>query len=100
MQPSKREPFPSETADRFQLRMPDGLRDQVRADAAANSRSMNAEIVARLEAGGETLRDRFAMAALDRMISLCEHPNGGWDPVAVAAGCYAMADAMMAERAS
>ena len=37
-------------ADQFALRMPDGLRDQIRAAAEANGRSMNAEIVARLAA--------------------------------------------------
>ena len=37
-------------ADKFALRMPDGMRDQIAAVAEANNRSMNAEIVARLEA--------------------------------------------------
>lgn len=40
--------FPSQLAERFQIRMPDGLRDQLREAAEANSRSMNAEIVWRL----------------------------------------------------
>ncbi len=44
-----REPYPSETQDRFLLRMPDGMRDRLKAEAEANKRSMNAEIVARLE---------------------------------------------------
>lgn len=34
--------------------MPDGLRDKLRDAAAANSRSMNSEIVARLEESFET----------------------------------------------
>jgi hypothetical protein len=42
--------FPSELAERFQIRMPDGLRDRIRAAAENNARSMNSEIVARLEA--------------------------------------------------
>lgn len=42
--------YPSQMADRFQVRMPDGLRDRLRDEAAKNNRSMNAEIVARLEA--------------------------------------------------
>ena len=41
--------FPSQLAERFQVRMPDGLRDRIAAAAEANNRSMNAEIVATLE---------------------------------------------------
>lgn len=41
--------FPSDLADRFQVRMPNGLRDRLRDAAEANKRSMNAEIIARLE---------------------------------------------------
>lgn len=37
--------FPSAKQDQFNLRMPDGMRDQVKASAEANGRSMNAEIV-------------------------------------------------------
>ncbi|MGE8126594.1 Arc family DNA-binding protein [Methylobacterium sp. NPDC080182] len=36
-------------SDKFMLRMPDGMRDRLKAEAEANKRSMNAEIVARLE---------------------------------------------------
>lgn len=45
----ERKPFPSETQERFIVRFPDGMRDRIAAAAKANSRSMNAEIVARLE---------------------------------------------------
>lgn len=41
--------YPSQTADRFMIRMPDGLRDQLRGIAAQNRRSMNSEIVLMLE---------------------------------------------------
>lgn len=41
--------YPSQIAERFQVRMPDGLRDRLRDAAEANNRSMNSEIVARLE---------------------------------------------------
>lgn len=44
-----KEPYPSETADRFIVRFPDGMRDRIKEAAAANNRSMNAEIIARLE---------------------------------------------------
>jgi plasmid stability protein len=40
--------YPSEEAERFQIRLPDGFRDQIRIAAEANHRSMNAEIIARL----------------------------------------------------
>lgn len=36
--------------NRFLVRMPDGMRDRISVEAKANNRSMNAEIVARLEA--------------------------------------------------
>jgi hypothetical protein len=36
-------------ADQFPLRLPDGMRDRLKKAAAANKRSMNAEIVSRLE---------------------------------------------------
>ena len=36
-------------SDRFMLRLPDGMRDRIKAAAEANNRSMNAEIVAALE---------------------------------------------------
>lgn len=41
--------YPSQLAERFQIRMPDGLRDKIREAAEANKRSMNTEIIARLE---------------------------------------------------
>lgn len=45
----ERKPFPSETQERFIVRFPDGMRDRIAVAAKANNRSMNAEIVARLE---------------------------------------------------
>lgn len=36
-------------ADQYTVRFPDGLRDRIKAAAEVNNRSMNAEIVARLE---------------------------------------------------
>lgn len=40
---------PGRGSDQFALRLPDGMRDQIKTLADANGRSMNAEIVARLE---------------------------------------------------
>lgn len=45
MQTSK----PGRASDQFALRLPDGMRDRIKAAADANGRSMNAEIVATLE---------------------------------------------------
>ena len=41
--------YPSEAADKFMLRFPDGLRQQVKIEAAKNNRSMNAEVVYHLK---------------------------------------------------
>lgn len=42
-------PYPSQQQDKFVLRLPDGMRERIKEAAAANNRSMNAEIVATLE---------------------------------------------------
>lgn len=41
--------IPSRGSDQFNLRLPDGMRDRLRVAAEANGRSMNAEIVDRLQ---------------------------------------------------
>lgn len=41
---------PSQSQDKFIVRLPDGMRDSLKRLAEANKRSMNAEIVAALEA--------------------------------------------------
>jgi hypothetical protein len=40
---------PSRTAEQFVVRLPEGMRDRIAESAKLNNRSMNAEIVARLE---------------------------------------------------
>ncbi len=45
-----RAPYPSETKDRFMIRLPDGMREQIKTAADAANRTMNGEIIARLEA--------------------------------------------------
>lgn len=42
-------PYPSQNQDKFVLRLPDGMRDRIKAAAEASNRSMNAEIIATLE---------------------------------------------------
>lgn len=39
----------SQTADKFVLRLPDGLRDRINLAAARNHRSMNSEMIARID---------------------------------------------------
>ena len=41
--------YPSQEAERFQVRMPEGLRDRLRASADENRRSMNAELIFHLD---------------------------------------------------
>ena len=41
--------YPSQTADRMNIRLPDGLRDELKVRAAMNRRSMNAEVIFHLE---------------------------------------------------
>lgn len=43
------ERYPSERQQRFIVRMPDGMRERIKIAAERNGRSMNAEIVARLD---------------------------------------------------
>lgn len=78
--------------DKYVVRLPEGMRDEIKAAAFKANRTMNAEIVARLATGGETLRDRFAMAALTGLIV------AGFDKEQSVANAYATADAMLAER--
>lgn len=40
---------PSQMADRFQIRLPDGWRDIIKREAKKGHRTMNAEIVAAIE---------------------------------------------------
>lgn len=47
--PSDIRPRPLQTEDKYVLRLPDGMRDRIKAAAEKNNRSMNAEIVATLE---------------------------------------------------
>jgi hypothetical protein len=46
----KKKPYPSERQERFIVRLPDGMRSRIANAAKANNRSMNAEVVSRLEA--------------------------------------------------
>jgi len=89
-------------SDQFRLRLPDGLRDQIRDAAEASGRSMNAEIVHRLT-GGETkkdLRDWFAGQALAGLVTsnVMDCVTGNQHADGYADDAYTIADAMLAAR--
>lgn len=50
------------------------------------------------DGAGMSLRDWFAGQAISTLINKCEDSYGAWTPSNVAAGCYAVADAMIAAR--
>lgn len=52
----EKDKYPSEEADRFMVRMPDGMRARLAEEARKNGRSMNAEVVGRLQASFEQVR--------------------------------------------
>lgn len=51
----------SRTAEKFVIRLPDGLRDKYRDMAKRNGRSMNSEMVRALEAGLEAVDELIDM---------------------------------------
>lgn len=58
--------YSSRTADKFVVRLPDGMRDRIAEVAKAQHRSMNSEIIARLESslqqdGELTLNDNVRL---------------------------------------
>ena len=66
MRPLKQAIYSSRTADKFVVRLPDGMRERIAEVARNHHRSMNSEIIARLEqsliqegALGEELRLRL-----------------------------------------
>jgi len=64
-------------SDQFVLRLPDGMRDRIKAAAERNNRSMNAEIVATLEVHFPeptqlTELQRSLDAAIDQLYSASE----------------------------
>jgi len=62
--------FPSDMADRFQVRMPSGLRDRIAAAAKVSGRSMNAEIVIRLQQSFELDTPALETATVDQLRQL------------------------------
>lgn len=65
---SKRDLYPSEKLDQYMLRFPDGMRDYLKLQAEKNKRSLNAEIIARLESTIPTPsneEDTFSLEAIE-----------------------------------
>lgn len=52
---------PRQPQDKYILRMPDGMRDKLKAEAEHNKRSLNAEIVGRLELSLEHFHELSAI---------------------------------------
>lgn len=56
-------------SEKFALRLPDGMRERIKAEAEANNRSMNAEIVSRLQ---DSLDGKQTSAVMSLNIDLAE----------------------------
>lgn len=92
--------------DKYILRLPDGLRDDIKSAAKANNRSMNAEIISRLAGEQRTLRDQFAFDVMPTIIAMTNTGvihlptyHMGTSLASLAEAAYELADAMLAERA-
>jgi plasmid stability protein len=72
--------------DKFMLRFPDGMRDRIKEAAAENGRSMNAEIVYRLQTtlemddyvpGPNVQTDETALELARALVQRLEQERGG-----------------------
>ena len=61
--------YDSRTADKFVLRLPEGLRDQISQAAESNHRSMNGEMVARIDGSLDLERKYEEMRQLNRFLN-------------------------------
>ncbi|WP_120993114.1 Arc family DNA-binding protein [Stutzerimonas urumqiensis] len=64
MRPMKQAVYSSRTADKFVVRLPEGMRERIADVARSHHRSMNSEIIARLE------QSLFQEGALDDELSM------------------------------
>lgn len=94
-----------EKSDQYQLRLPDGMREELAASAKANGRSINSEIVLRLSAGGlaetrvphVTLRQWYAGQALAGLLAFPGKVGPApWKAHNFASAAFEYADAMIA----
>lgn len=85
----------------FGLRMLPELREKIEAAAKASGRSMNAEVVARLDStfsGGRDLRDYFAAKAMVPLIGCLWSAEDPLAESSVSDAAYQLADAMLKAR--
>ncbi|MGH0264545.1 Arc family DNA-binding protein [Sinorhizobium meliloti] len=54
--------------DKYVVRLPDGMRERLKAEAEKNKRSMNAEIVARLEATFHSIPEHMTPEAFNYVL--------------------------------
>lgn len=75
MRPMKQAVYSSRTADKFVVRLPDGMRERIAEVARNHHRSMNSEIIARLE---RSLNDP---TQAEEDINTLDVPVDPWTPV-------------------
>lgn len=80
----------------FRLRIPADIKAKIEKAAQSNRRSVTAEIVNRLSADSEDLRDGFAMAAIKGLLTA--DVNFLVKPDEAADRAYVIADAMISRR--
>lgn len=67
---------PSQSQDKFVVRLPDGMRERIKAEAEANNRSMNAEIVARLEGSFASSNPELLVTIDEKIGAILERLGG------------------------
>lgn len=67
---------PSVSADKFIVRLPDGMRDRIAEAARGNNRTMNAEVVARLQ---DSFESSFPAHIRDEIAGFAEQRGIGFD---------------------
>jgi len=73
---------PGRGSDQFPLRLPDGMRERIKVAAEANGRSMNAEIIARIEATLQVTEKNIAVKdVLPSLFSIYEGLEEGIDAI-------------------
>lgn len=68
--------FPSDNADKFIVRFPEGMRERIANSAKASGRSMNAEVVARLEGSFQPTEDHSQLkTVLQATVAVLDQKN-------------------------
>lgn len=84
MRPTKQAVYSSRTADKFVVRLPDGMRERIAEVARTHHRSMNSEIIARLEKslveGDDQATDRLDAQERAKQGKPARAPIEPWNP--------------------